>query len=36
MAVTSRINHSRRGVLENNIYKQVGYAVDNVNVVDMY
>jgi len=36
MAVTSLINHSRRGALENNIYKQAGYAVDNVNVVDMY
>jgi hypothetical protein len=36
MAVTSRINHSGRGALESNIYKQVGYAVDNVNVVNMY
>jgi len=36
MAVTSLINHSRRGALESNIYKQAGYAVDNVNVVDMY
>lgn len=36
MAATSRINHSGRGALENNIYKQAGYAVDNVNVENMY
>lgn len=35
MVVTSRINYSGRGALESNIYKQAGYAVDNVNVVDV-